>query len=520
MTEHAPEQEQAADVQPAAGPHDGARPMPEGHASNDTPAAPATEPAPSQELVDARRAAQLQVWQADQAALDVVVPTTIRERLRYAQVLADAGLLPAAYRKQPANVLLAMQLGEELGLRQLQALRLLNVVEGTPSLGAEGVRACILAAGHDVWTEEIAYNRHNVPVSATVKGKRRDTEREYVGTFTLDQAVRAGLCAAGRDDEGEVLAVTARSGNGKVLPWEAYTEAMLEARATTTLGRRAFADVLGGLSYTAEELTAPGAVVTPEPPAPPAVPADTTSTPVRPPRPPQGQERGATTLQGLADGTQELRTMDQRAEELAKVLHGFCREELPGDRLCTREADHQGKHAYSATRHAELQRLQAEASALLSEAAATISDAIPPSVAGVVQAAADAGVDLDDAVVVVEDDATPDEVTQAAAAAGMTPADVVDAEVVVEAEADNVVQLHGTADVDPFTAELGQPAEPAPGATATTRSREELWADVEAMAAAEGKSVGQLMMRWTLATRKNPAQASAEELQAWLDSRA
>lgn len=40
----------------------------------------------------------------------------LSERLRYAEALAQSGLLPGAYRGRPANVLVAIETGHMLGI--------------------------------------------------------------------------------------------------------------------------------------------------------------------------------------------------------------------------------------------------------------------------------------------------------------------------------------------------------------------------------------------------------------------
>lgn len=207
-----------------------------------------TQPPPDAELVRQRQEYQLEVWRRDSDAWDTTEPTTLRQQLLYAKQLADADLLPPSYQQKPANVLLAFQTAAELGLPRMAALRLLNVVEGQPRLGGEGVRAAILARGHKCWTDDPVYNAHGIPVSVTAHGERKDSGQEFHATFTLDQAARARLCTVTRDEAGQVTEVRARSRHDNPLPWEQYTEDMLDHRAMTRLARRGFPDVTGGLA--------------------------------------------------------------------------------------------------------------------------------------------------------------------------------------------------------------------------------------------------------------------------------
>jgi hypothetical protein len=71
-------------------------------------------------------------------------------------------------------------------------------------------------------------------LEATVYGKRSDTGEELEVSWTMEDAARAKL--GGKD------------------VWKQYPRAMLLARATSELARALFADVLGGMRYTPEEL--------------------------------------------------------------------------------------------------------------------------------------------------------------------------------------------------------------------------------------------------------------------------
>lgn len=270
---------------------DDAQPQPAEAPQQQQPA----EPPPSAELVEQRRRVQLEVW-ADQqrAALETYSasePHSLRERLAWAKELAAADVLPRRYQDKPANVLVAFEVGQELGLPRMAALRLLNVVEGQPTLGAEGVRAVIRAAGHDLWDDDtvepteaelargwyadaatepgLVRNAYGLPMRYVLCGQRAGEQRVRRAGFRLEEAEAAGLCTLTRDDYNEVTLVVARSDRGNALPWETYTADMLNARATTRLARRYFSDVVGGLAYERDELET-GGVVTSAPTTPPA----------------------------------------------------------------------------------------------------------------------------------------------------------------------------------------------------------------------------------------------------------
>jgi hypothetical protein len=92
------------------------------------------------------------------------------------------------------------------------------------------MRALVLSAGHDVWTEK------ETSTEAVVCGKRRGSEKPERSTWTIARAQQLGL--TGKDN------------------WKKQPQAMLFARATAEVCRRVAPDVLLGLPYAIEELDA------------------------------------------------------------------------------------------------------------------------------------------------------------------------------------------------------------------------------------------------------------------------
>jgi len=176
---------------------------------------------------------------------------SLNERMRYAQVLAAADLLPTAYKAKPANVLLAMEYGEALGLSTITAIQQVNVIEGKPTASAQLIASLVRKAGHRL--RVTGDDRHAVALVL----RKDDPEFEFRAEWTVERAAQAGLCTV--DPEGRARA---RSRNGdKPLPWETYTAAMLKARAISEVARDACPEVLAGVaSYTAEEIQSGGPV--------------------------------------------------------------------------------------------------------------------------------------------------------------------------------------------------------------------------------------------------------------------
>ena len=148
------------------------------------------------------------------------------EQVRVAEFLAGSDIVPDAFRKRPANVWLALDMGAHMGLKPFQTFRAVHVIKGTPTFSAEAMRGMAMAAGHTVTVT-------STPTEATVSIKRADGLGEGTTTFTLDQAKQAGYLGKG--------------GN-----WASDPESMLVARATSRCAKRVIPDLLMGLTMTEE----------------------------------------------------------------------------------------------------------------------------------------------------------------------------------------------------------------------------------------------------------------------------
>lgn len=156
---------------------------------------------------------------------------SLPDMVRYAEHLANANLLPGQYRKQPANVLFAMEYGRTLGITPIAAITGIHVIEGKPSASAALISGLVRQAGHKLRVR----GNDQEAWAQIIRADDPDYEG-YQVTWTLERARQAGL--AGKD------------------VWRKYPAAMLKARAITEVARDACEEVLFGLHYTPEELGA------------------------------------------------------------------------------------------------------------------------------------------------------------------------------------------------------------------------------------------------------------------------
>jgi len=147
----------------------------------------------------------------------------------FAERIANSNLVPTAYRGKPTDLAIAVMYGNELGLPPMTSLQRVVVINGKPTLDAQGFVSLIRQAGHSISGEVDADK-------ATVVGKRGDTGDTMQVTFTMEDARRAELL--------------------KNATYRKFPSDMLWARAVTQLARRLFPDVMLAVSYAPEEMQA------------------------------------------------------------------------------------------------------------------------------------------------------------------------------------------------------------------------------------------------------------------------
>ena len=74
-----------------------------------------------------------------------LLPTSLKEAIEISQIMAKSDFVPIAYRNKPGNIIVAIQMGAELGLPPMQALQNIAVINGRPTLWGDAMLAIIMA---------------------------------------------------------------------------------------------------------------------------------------------------------------------------------------------------------------------------------------------------------------------------------------------------------------------------------------------------------------------------------------
>lgn len=166
---------------------------------------------------------------ADQPAQ--TIQATLNDQMRYAQAIAQAGILPQAYKGHPADVLVAIGLGQSMGLTPAQSLYRINVIQGKPTASGELIASAVRRAGHKL------RKIHEDPQaqSVTVEIVRAD-DPDYPFRVTRDRAWATQMGLAGKDN------------------YKRQPMTMLYWRAVTACAREACPEALYGIAYTPDEM--------------------------------------------------------------------------------------------------------------------------------------------------------------------------------------------------------------------------------------------------------------------------
>lgn len=161
----------------------------------------------------------------------VLRPQSFDQLMQFANMAAKSSMVPAAYKNKPEDIMLAIQMGSELGLAPMQALQNVACINGRPSVYGDAlIGLCRQSATCKDVEERIDGDGDGMVATCTAT---RHGAAPVTHTFSVADAKRAALW-------------------GKSGPWQQYPKRMLQMRARGFALRDAFPDVLRGL-ITVEE---------------------------------------------------------------------------------------------------------------------------------------------------------------------------------------------------------------------------------------------------------------------------
>lgn len=170
-------------------------------------------------------------------------PRNLTEAMEMAKLLAKCDLVPKDYIGKPGNILIAVQMGQELGLSPKMAIDSIAIINGRATLWGDAVLGLVKVSGllDDSFGQGGIEER--LPAEAwelkegCCKIKLKNFAEPLMRTFSYQEALDAGLVARAK-------------GTGT---WATYPGRMLQMRARSWVIRDACPEVLKGLKIAEEE---------------------------------------------------------------------------------------------------------------------------------------------------------------------------------------------------------------------------------------------------------------------------
>lgn len=158
---------------------------------------------------------------------------TIGEQKDIAALYAQSTLVPEAYRNKPADVFVAVTLGQSVGISPIQSLSEINVIKGKPTMSASLIAAQVRKAGHKLRIEVNENPGKECAICTIIR--RDDPDHPFVSKRDRAWAQRMGLL-----------------NNANYIKQPAT---MLKKRAITDCARDACSEALCGIDYTPDEMS-------------------------------------------------------------------------------------------------------------------------------------------------------------------------------------------------------------------------------------------------------------------------
>lgn len=160
-------------------------------------------------------------------------PKNLHEAMELAKIMADSDLVPKDFQKKPGNVLVAIQMGAEIGLKPMQAIQNIAVINGRPTVWGDAALGVVQSSDKLESFNELDETEALKQGFGRTELKRKGNKEPIVSTFSIEDAKKANLW-------------------GKTDPWTQYPGRMLKLRARAFALRNGFADVLKGLAIREE----------------------------------------------------------------------------------------------------------------------------------------------------------------------------------------------------------------------------------------------------------------------------
>src|SRR3990167_7317402 len=167
---------------------------------------------------------------------------TLEAAVHLGKFIIDSGFAPKHYKEQPnapAAVIMAIQMGGEIGFSPVQAMQEIVFINGLIALKGDGAKALVMQSGLcKAWEEKETGSIEAGDYSVTITSTRKDNGETLSRSFSVKEAKKAGLWISDEDVK--------RNPKASYSPWHKYQKRMIHYRALGFLVRDLYPDVMKG----------------------------------------------------------------------------------------------------------------------------------------------------------------------------------------------------------------------------------------------------------------------------------
>jgi len=122
-----------------------------------------------------------------------LLPQSWSEAMQFSHAIAKSHFCPKDYRHKPEDILIAIQMGLEVGLKPMQALQGIAVINARPCLWGDAALAVVQASGQLEGMDESITGDLQTDAIATCVLKRKGLKTVIKRRFSLEEAKKARL---------------------------------------------------------------------------------------------------------------------------------------------------------------------------------------------------------------------------------------------------------------------------------------------------------------------------------------
>ena len=76
-----------------------------------------------------------------------LAPASLSEAMEFAKMMSESEMVPKSFRGKPGDVLIAVQMGSEVGLQPMASIQNIAVINGKPGIYGDAGKAILLSKG-------------------------------------------------------------------------------------------------------------------------------------------------------------------------------------------------------------------------------------------------------------------------------------------------------------------------------------------------------------------------------------